>query len=382
MRPRNLRLTGRAQRGREQPPSPERSMQPEAESPEVEPEVPLADRPVVDTALYRDGQRIASPGSLAATYRQLAAEPGATAWIGLYRPGRGELQAAAEEFGLHPLAVEDAIVAHQRPKLDFYDDTLFLVLRAARYLDERGTLDFGELHVFLGPHFVLTVRHGRTPDLGSVRSRMESDPELLRRGPHAVLYGVLDAVVDGYAPVVAGLQTAIDEAEAGVFAQDPGVSQRIYDLSRQVIEFRRATHPLLNIVRRLASGQGAHEVDEELQRHLRDVADHATTAAERIDGFRQMLGDILTVNATVVTQAQNEEMKNLTRASYAQNEEVKKISSWAAILFAPTLIGTVYGMNFDEIPELHWVFGYPFALGLMAAVCLALYAVFKRRGWL
>ena len=172
------------------------------------------------------------------------------AWIGLYRPAEAQLLAVAEEFGLHELAVEDAIVAHQRPKLERYGDTLFVVLRAARYLDEVEEVDFGELHVFVGPNFVLTVRHGQAPDLAAVRRRMEGDPELLRRGPEAVLYAILDSVVDGYAPVVAGLQNDIDEIETEVFGGDPKVSRRIYELSREVIEFQRADPPAARHARR------------------------------------------------------------------------------------------------------------------------------------
>jgi magnesium transporter len=304
------------------------------------------------------------------------------AWIGLYRPAESQLLAAAAQFGLHELAVEDAIVAHQRPKLERYGETLFVVLRAARYLDEAEEVDFGEIHLFIGPDFVLTVRHSQAPDLGAVRARLEKDPELLALGPEAVLYAVLDAVVDGYAPVIAGLQNDIDEIETEVFGGDPKVSRRIYELSREVIEFQRAARPLLGIMRDLEAGFEKYGTDEELQRYLRDVADHATTAAERVDAFRQMLENILTVNATLVSQAQNEEMKLMAEAGHAQNNEIKKISSWAAILFAPTLVGTVYGMNFDHMPELHWIFGYPFAVGLMAVVCVSLYLVFKRRDWL
>nr|WP_179725037.1 magnesium/cobalt transporter CorA [Saccharopolyspora hordei] len=343
---------------------------------------PLADRPLIDTAIYRDGVRVATPGSLAETYEQLRRDGGAMAWIGLYRPAEEELLAAAEEFGLHKLAVEDAIVAHQRPKLERYGDTLFVVLRAATYLDESEEVSFDELHLFIGPNFVLTVRHGQSPDMSAVRRRMEADPDLLRRGPEAVLYAVLDNVVDGYAPVIAGLQNDIDEIEVEVFEADPHVSRRIYELTREVIEFQRATQPLMGILRSLEAGFSKYGIDDELQRYLRDVADHATTVGERAEGFRQLLDKILTVNATLVTQAQNEEMRKMTEASLAQNEEVKKISAWAAILFAPTLIGTVYGMNFDVMPELHWSFGYPFAVVLMLAVCLGLYTVFRRRGWL
>jgi magnesium transporter len=337
---------------------------------------------MVSSAIYRNGQRVDSPPTLAATYQRLREQPDAMAWIGLYRPAPAQLLAIAEEFGLHELAVEDAIVAHQRPKLERYGNTLFVVLRAARYLDDVEEVDFSEIHLFVGPNFVITVRHGEAPDLAVVRRRLEGDPELLRRGPEAVLYAILDSVVDGYAPVVAGLQHDIDEIETEVFRGDPRVTRRIYELSREVIEFQRAARPLLNILNGLAAGFDKYGTDEELRRFLGDVADHATTAAERVDVFRQTLADILTLNATLVSQAQNEEIKHLTEASYAQNEEIKRISAWAAILFAPTLIGTIYGMNFVYMPELRWRFGYPFALTLMAAVCVGLYLVFKRRGWL
>jgi len=345
------------------------------------PEPPVEDS-LIDAAIYREGRRVESPSTLAETYRLLRDREGGMAWIGLYRPGETQLLAAGEEFGLHELAVEDAIVAHQRPKLERYDNTLFAVLRSARYLDDVEEVEFGEIHVFVGPNFVLTVRHSQAPDLAAVRRRMEDDPELLARGPEAVLYAIVDSVVDGYAPVIAGLQNDIDEIETEVFRGEPRVSRRIYELSREVIEFQRATRPLLRMLDGLAAGFAKYGTDDELQRYLRDVADHATTVAERVDGFRQMLADILTVNATLVSQAQNEEMKNLTQASYTQNEEVKRISAWAAILFAPTLIGTVYGMNFDNMPELHWPLGYPFALILMALVSLTLFAIFKRRHWL
>ncbi|WP_435531044.1 magnesium and cobalt transport protein CorA [Rhodococcus spelaei] len=336
---------------------------------------------VVNSAVYRDGCRIETPSNLADALRSLP-DASSMAWIGMYRPDAEQLLAAAEQFGLHELAVEDAIVAHQRPKLERYGETLFVVLRAARYLDETERVDFGELHVFVGPTFVLTVRHSESPDLSAVRARMENDPDLLRLGPEAVLYAILDAVVDGYAPVVAGLQNDIDEIETEVFSGDPKVSRRIYELTREVIEFQRATRPLLDMLSGLSAGFEKYKTDEELQRYLRDVTDHATTVVERADGFRQLLGNILTVNATLVSQTQNEEMSALTQASYAQNEEIKKVSAWAAILFAPTLIGTVYGMNFDSMPELHWAGGYPMALMMMVLTCFGLYTVFKRRGWL
>lgn len=355
---------------------PEHSMDPSPPTPERT----RVEASVLDNAVYRDGKRVANPATLEEAIARRADDE--MAWIGLYRPAEGQIIAAAEQFGLHELAVEDAIVAHQRPKLERYADTLFVVLRAARYVDATEQVAFGEIHIFIGPGFVLTVRHSEAPNLAAVRQRMEDDPALLRLGPEAVLYAILDAVVDGYAPVVAGLQNDIDEIETEVFRGDPTVSRRIYELSREVIEFQRACRPLLTVLRNLEAGFTKYGTDSELQRYLRDVTDHATIVVERVDGFRQMLGNILTVNATLVSQAQNEEMKHLTQASYAQNEEIKRVSSWAAILFAPTLIGTIYGMNFDHMPELSWVAGYPFALGLMTATCLSLYVAFKRRNWL
>lgn len=337
---------------------------------------------VIDNAIYVNGRRTATPESLPDAFEWLKNTSGSMAWIGFYRPEEAVILNVAEEFDLHELAVEDAIVAHQRPKADRYGDTLFVVLRPARYLDETEEVDFGELHVFVGQNFVITVRHSEAPDLSQVRRRMEGDPELLGQGPQAVLYAIMDAVVDGYAPVVAGLQNDIDEIEVQVFGNEPGVSRRIYELSREVIEFQRATRPLLGMIEGFIAGAAKYGVDGELQRYLRDVADHAITVAERVSGFRQMLHDILVVNSTMVAMAQNEHMTNLTEASNAQNEEVKKISAWAAILFAPTLVGTIYGMNFDVMPEIHWALGYPFAVLLMAGVCVSLYLVFKRRDWL
>jgi magnesium transporter len=343
---------------------------------------PTATGRVVDNAIYVNGCRVAHPATLAEAYEALRVTEDALAWIGLYRPDEAQVASLAAEFDLHELAVEDTVTAHQRPKLERYGATLFVVLRPAHYIDEREEVQFGEVHLFVGHDFVLTVRHSETPDLASVRRRLEADPELLARGPEAVLYAILDEVVDGYIPVVAGLENDLDEIESEVFSGQPQVSRRIYELSQEVVEFQRATHPLQTMLAGLLAGSAKYGVDLELQRYLRDVADHVTHVVDRVDGFRQLLRDMLTVNATVVAQQQNEEMKSLALASQVQNEEVKKISAWAAILFAPTLIGTVYGMNFEQMPELSWAFGYPMALTLMAATCLGLYLVFKHRGWL
>jgi magnesium transporter len=336
---------------------------------------------VVDNVIYVDGVRTATPGNLEETF-ELLHELGGMAWVGLYRPTTEEVDSVAREFGLHELAQEDTRKAHQRPKLERYGDTLFTVLRPARYVENVEKVEFGELHVFTGPGFVVTVRHAESPDVAKVRRRLEAEPGTLRLGPEAVLYALLDEVVDEYGPVVAGLENDIDEIEDEVFSSDPSVSRRIYELSREVMAFQRATHPLVEMVADLERGFDRHNIDVELRHRLRDVRDHVLRVVERADSFRVLLQNALTVNATLVAQEQNEEMRRVTEASYQQSEEVKRISSWAAILFAPTLVGTVYGMNFERMPELDWAYGYPFALLAMVAMGVGLYVVFKRHHWL
>lgn len=337
---------------------------------------------VVNNAVYVDGERIATPATLAETFSLLAKHPEALAWIGLYRPESTLLAELAEEFGLHELAVEDAVHAHQRPKLERYGETLFLVLRAAHYDDEVEHVDFGELHVFAGPRFVITVRHSEGPDLSIVRRQMEETPDALHGGTEAVLYAIIDAVVDGYRPVIEGLANDIDEIETQVFGGDPKVSRRIYELNREVIDFQRAVVPLAGILDQFAAGFADGHVDEELEPVLRDIADHVTQATEKVDEFRVLLRDVLAVNTSLVAQRQSEEAHRLSGASNAQAEQNRRISAWAAILFAPSLVGTVYGMNFDLMPELRQWWGYPAALLAMAASSLTLYVVFKRKGWL
>lgn len=340
---------------------------------------------LIDNAVYVAGRRTEDPANLNETF-EVMRHRGGMAWIGLYRPNPTEVRAVAEEFGLHPLAVEDALSGHQRSKLERYGDTLFVVLRPARYLDETEEVEFGELHLFVGPDFVVTIRHAESPDLATVRRRLEASPELLAMGQEAVLYAILDEVVDEYAPVISGLENDIDEIEDQLFGERDDaverVSRRIYDLSREVIDFQRATQPLVGMLEALLRGSDKYQVGLELQRHLRDVLDHALRIVERAASFRSILENALNVQATLVGQRQNEEMRRMTELNLAQNEEIKKISSWAAILFAPTLVGTVYGMNFDVMPELHWTFGYPFALLLMAGMSAGLYGVFKLKRWL
>lgn len=336
---------------------------------------------VVDNAIYVGGHRTSDPSSLDQTFEEMSARHG-MAWIGLYRPDESELREIVEEFGLHSLAVEDALSGHQRPKLDHYGDSVFIVLRPARYLDSEEEVEFGEVHVFVGPGFIVTVRHAESPDLAKVRSRLEDDPELLARGPMAVLYGIVDEVVDEYGPVVAGLENDIDEIEDQLFANDPAVARRIFSLTREVIDFQRAVGPLIPILERLQLEAESFGIDVEVGRGFRDAHDHVIRIVERSASFRTILENSLLLHATLVTQRQNDAMAEMTEFSLTQNEQVKKVSGWAAILFAPTLVGTVYGMNFDYMPELHWSLGYPMALGLMAATSLTLYTIFKRKGWL
>ena len=326
---------------------------------------------IVDSAVYRDGTRIAETAS----FEELAAAARrgmGVAWIGLHEPTEQELTAIAREFELHELAVEDAVHAHQRPKLEWYGEVLFLVLRPARYLDETETVEFGEIHVFVGPNFVITIRHGEASELGRLRHLLESRPDLLRRGPMAIVHAVVDRVVDDYAPVIAGVENDVDEIESEVFGGARNVSRRTYELIREVIEFRRAIHPLPDILVRLMRD---HDLGDEEKRYLRDVHDHSIRIQEQVDALHELLRSILSVNLTLETKA-------LSEAGNKQNEEVKKISAWAAILFAPTIVGTVYGMNFDHMPELNWRLGYPLALGLMLLVSGSLYALFRRRGWI
>lgn len=348
---------------------------------------------VVDNAVYVDGRRAAAPTSVEGALAELhrcrgewsgGDGPGGFCWIGLLRPDTEEIDELADEFDLHALAVEDTVNAHQRPKMERYGDTEFVVLRPARYVDSDEVVQIGEVHLFLGPDFVITVRHAVEPDLHEVRERLEKDPELLAHGPMAVLYAVLDRVVDDYAPVLDGLQDDIDQIEEQVFRGDPNVSRRIYQLTREVIAFARAVEPLEEIFVQLRGrfAKSGASPDLELRRGMRDVIDHATRVRERVAGFRDLLGNILTVNTTLVAQRQNDEMTRLTEAGYQQNEQMKRVSSWAAILFAPSLVAGVYGMNFTHMPELGWTAGYPMAIGLMVLLALVLYLSFKHNDWL
>lgn len=281
---------------------------------------------------------------------------------------------------------------HQRAKIDRYGDHRFLVLRPARYLDAEERVEFGEIHLFVGDDFVIAVRHAESPDIARVRARLERDPALLARGPLGVCYAILDQVVDEYEPVVAGLENDIDEIEDQLFSGDDAVARRIYDLSGEVMDFQRAVRPLVGMISIMRAGLAeaagmdadapGDPVALELRRSLRDVLDHVIRVNEKVDEFRQTLQNALTVHTTLVAQVQNEKMQRLTETSLAQTEQAKKISSWAAIIFAPSLITGIYGMNFSSMPELDSPWGYPIALGAMGVFAFVLYRVFKAKNWL
>jgi magnesium transporter len=320
---------------------------------------------IVDSAIYVDGHRDGS--SPLEEIQEACREKGGFAWIDLYQPTREEFDSVAGELGLHQLAVQEGLKVHQRPKIERYGETLFVVLKAARYVEEKETVEFGEVHAFVGSDFVITIRYSEVNELGEVRRWAEGKPELLRKGPYAVLYAIMDRIVDDYVPVVAGLENDIDEIEVEVFKNKPDVSKRIYELFREVIQFHQATQPLAGALERLTEGE-TPGINPEVHRYLRDVQDRVLRVTERAQGFRELLTNILSVNLTLV--------------SVNQNDQMKKISAWAAVVIVPTLIAGIYGMNFDYMPELHWKYGYLLALSLMALIAFALYRNFKRRRWL
>ena len=290
-------------------------------------------------------------------------------WLALHEPDAAALAQVAERFGLHPLAVEDALHAHQRPKLDVYDDSVFLVLKTVRYVDRDEVIETGELMLFLGADFVVTVRHGEAPGLEGLQAELEADPSRLAAGPSAVLHAVADRVVDGYAPAIASVEQDIDEIEMQVFSDSRAVdpTERIYKLKREVLEFKRAVRPLVEATSRL--GAGGHDLlHGDVAPYLRDVHDHVVRAAEQVEAIDDLLTGAL--------------QSHLAQVSMRQNGDMRKISAWVAIAGVNTLVAGVYGMNFQHMPELGWRYGYPFALGLMLVLSVALHRGFKRNEWL
>ena len=325
---------------------------------------------IVDCAVYTHGTR--RPGQLPLDQALAAArEEESFVWIGLHEPDHAEFEAVSRAFRLHELAIEDAVKAHQRPKLEVYEEDLFVVLKTARYDDPSETVEFGELLLFVGGDYVVTVRHGRASDLRDVRAQADADIERIRFGPMAVLHAVIDHVVDDYGPVLEGLDNDLAEIEGEVFdttrsrGTDP--TQRMYQLKREVLDFYRNTEPLLEPLGRLAAGTlpGAHP---ELHTYFRDVEDHLTRVVTGIRYARELLADAFDANLAQVTTRQNNDMRT--------------ISAWVAIGGVPTVVGAIYGMNFQHMPELGWKWGYALIMGVIGAACLLLYRQFKRVGWL
>ena len=319
---------------------------------------------IVDCAAYQGGKR--REGELPMQRAgEAAAEDGAFVWLGLVEPSPEEFDAIAAEFNLHELAVEDAVGAHQRPKVEEYDDTLLVVVKTARYVDPDEVIEVGEISIFVDPNFVITVRHGEG-ELTPVRERLDARPDLLEHGPGAVLYAILDHVVDRYVEAAHGFDNDVREVELQVFSGN-NPTERIYRLEREVLEFQSATAPLSEALEELCSGS-LPAIPRELHEYYRDVEDHLRRVSARIENFRQLLDRALEAN--------------LTQVSVRQNEDMRKISAWVAIGVVPTMIAGIYGMNFKHMPELGWSFGYPLVVGLILVICATLYWRFKRAGWL
>ncbi len=325
---------------------------------------------IVDTALYRSGARcslLSAPGDLVAARAELRGD-GDFIWIGMYEPSRQELERVAAAFDLHPLAVEDAFEAGQRPKLDHYESSLFMTIKTLWYVESDDAVETGEIHLFVGADFVVTVRHGAGSELHGARMLLEGRKNVLTHGPTAVVYAVCDLVVDGYEAVAASLDVDVSEVEESVFADErTRDSARIYVLKREIAEVRRAVRPLQDPVRRFAAG-AVPGMDISTEPFFRDVADHLARVSETIDGLDLLLSAAFEAH--------------LASISVQQNEDMRKISAGVGLVAVPTLIAGIYGMNFDHMPELHWLMGYPFALLLMGASSTALWWFFKRSGWL
>lgn len=330
---------------------------------------------VVNCVAYRDGVRTPAVGDLVDTVERVRKGGDGFVWLGLHEPTNDEFAGIAELFELHPLAVEDAVEAHQRPKVERYGETLFAVFKTVCYVEHEEltatseVVNTGEIMVFVGRDFAITVRHGRHGSLGPLREELESDPAQLVKGPAAVLHAIADHVVDDYLDVIDAVQGDIDQVETDVFAEngaraDPG---RIYQLKRELLELKRAVVPLGRPLREL-SERPTRVVEPEIQAYFRDVSDHLLRATEQIASFDELLNSIL--------------QAHLAQVTVAQNEDMRKITAWAAIVAVPTMVCGVYGMNFDHMPELHWRYGYGMVLALISVACLVLYRGFRRNGWL
>ena len=324
---------------------------------------------IVDCAQYCDGVRQdVGPLNVQTAAERATQDDGGFVWLGLHEPDDAELAEVGEAFNLHELAIEDAGAEHQRPKLEDYEGSFFVVLKTARYDDGLEEVEFGEINLFLGRGYVIAIRHGAASDLAVARKRLEARPDLIKVGPAAAAWAILDKVVDDYEPVSAGLENDISEVEQQVFAElHADVTQRIYFLRRVVIEFHRAVQPLIAPLESLEKGI-VIEVDEQIRRYFRDVADHTRRVDEQLHDQRELLNAALDSNLALIT--------------LRQNEVVRSISAWAAIIAVPTFIASIYGMNFKDMPELGWGAGYPLALAAMAIAVVGMFRFFKRIHWL
>ena len=322
---------------------------------------------IVDCAIYDQGRRRPGSPDVHEAIESLDSDD-SFVWIGLHEPTQEEFDHVASEFKLHPLAIEDAIHAHQRPKLERYGDSLFIVVKAARYVDVREAIEFAEIQMFVGRQFLVTVRHGETDALTRVRQRLEADHQGLLRGPIAAVHGILDRIVDDYAPVLDGLDNDIAEIEVEVFSDErTNPAGRIYKLKRQVLNLYRAIEPLMEPLDQLTAGNHPLAQDD-LGHYFRDIDDHLRRVASRVEIQRDLLSDVLQVN--------------LSHMSVQQNEDMRRIASWAAIVAVPTMLAGIWGMNFEHMPELGQVWGYPAALAVIVGLAYGVYRYLRRLGWI
>jgi magnesium transporter len=325
---------------------------------------------IVDQAIYRQGQRLPC-GDLSDALEELRGgdDPHAFLWIGLKNPTDAEFDLVNDELKLHPLAVEDAVKGNQRPKVELYDNTIFVVMKTLRYIEETSDIETGEVMLFVGDRFVVTVRRGEANPLAGVRQGLEAKTDTLRHGEISVVHAVMDSIIDNYVSIDAELQKDLEEIEAAVFSGSTQASSTtIYRLKREVLEFRRAAVPLSAPLRMLHDGSRSPLPQKEVRLLFRDVADHLLRVIDHVESYDRLLTDILNAHLAQITVQQNSDMR--------------KISAWVAIAAVPTMVAGVYGMNFENMPELKWRYGYFIVLAVMATACTGLYRAFRKSGWL